>query len=217
MHAIDAHRAVDVLEPMLPGIFDPVGSPAVQVVVDGARDQHPARLAKPFQPGRDVDRVTEQVLPGDDHVTEIDPDPMGDPAIFRDVGGSDGHAPLQGRGAADRVDDRGELDDEAVAHRLDQAAMMRAEQRLDQLGPQGPHGRQGAGLVGFDQSGVADHVGDQDRRQPSLLARGHREPVSPVAATSVPSLGAQQRMPRLAARVSRRRPPASRGTSPPPR
>ena len=91
--------------------------------------------------------------------------------------------------------------------------MVLATSGLDHLAPQAPHGRQRAGLVGLDQSGVADDVGGQDRREPPLLARSHREPVS-VAKRCASDCPASGRMARLTARVSRRRRRSSRGTSP---
>ena len=66
------------------------------------------------------------------------------------------------RRAGHRVDDGAELDDEAVAHQLDEAAAVLGQERLQHAPPQLLQGRERAGLVSLDEARVADHVGSHD-------------------------------------------------------
>ena len=90
----------------------------------------------------------------------------GDPGVALD------EAVLHLDRAADRVDHAAKLDETAVAGALDDAPMMRGDGGIDQIAAQAPKPRQGAILVGAGEPAVADHVGDQDRRDFPGLAHG---------------------------------------------
>src|SRR5262245_58294046 len=74
-------------------------------------------------------------------------------------------------GAAYRLDSAGELDQEAVAHRLEEPPGVLGDLGLDHFGPQSVKLRQRARLVAADELRVADHIGHQDRGKAALL--GH--------------------------------------------
>ena len=74
-----------------------------------------------------------------------------------------GQGCLHLRGASQRVDDTGELDQEAVAGGLDEAPVMFGDARVDDLPPQCPQGRQRALFVDADQPRIADDIGGEDR------------------------------------------------------
>ena len=63
----------------------------------------------------------------------IDADAKPDAPVFVDVGVAVLHPLLHHDGAAHGVDDRGELDQHAVAGGLDDAALVLGDQRVDQL------------------------------------------------------------------------------------
>ena len=138
------------------------------MVEGGAGDEHAARLAKLLEPRRDVDAVAEEVVALDHDVAEIDADAEDDAARGRTFGLTLGDRLLHGDRAGDGIDDRGELDDRAVAHQLDDAALVLGDDRIDRLGAKRLDRGKRAGLVGFDQARIADDVGGQDRRQPAL-------------------------------------------------
>jgi hypothetical protein len=69
-----------------------------------------------------------------------------------------------------RVDDAGELDQEAVAGRLDDAALVTGDLRVDDFGAQRLQPPEGAFLVGFDQARIAGDIGRKDRREPTFDA-----------------------------------------------
>jgi hypothetical protein len=101
-----------------------------------------------------------------------------DPPVGR-RSGSRGHAALHRDGAADRVEGAGELDQQAIACGLDDAAAMRADFGFDQLLSQGAQPCQGAFLVIADEPAVAGDIGGQDGGDAPRrggLALGHPAP-----------------------------------------
>ena len=75
----------------------------------------------------------------------------------------------------DRIHRAGELDQGAVAHKLDDAAVMRGDDWVEDLGSQRLKARQSAGLVGPHEPRIADRVGAQNRSKPTLCT-GVRHP-----------------------------------------
>jgi|SRR6516162_1913879 hypothetical protein len=86
--------------------------------------QNPARLGQRFEPGREVDAVAEDVAILDDDVTDIDAHAKFNAAPCRGCGVAGDHLPLHLDRTAHRVDDAGELGEEAVTGSLDDAAPM---------------------------------------------------------------------------------------------
>ena len=91
-------------------------------------------------------------------------DPEFDAALGRHAGVALDEAVLNLDRAAHRVDHAAELDDASVAGALDDAPVMRGDGGIDQIAAQAPEPRKGAVLVGAGEPGVADHIGDQNRR-----------------------------------------------------
>ena len=79
-----------------------------------------------------------------------------------------GHPALQRQGGRDRVHRAAELDQDAVAHELDDAAAMVADDGLEDLPAALLQGRERAGLVRLHQAAVADHVGHQHGGQAAV-------------------------------------------------
>ena len=63
-----------------------------------------------------------------------------------------------------------ELDQQPVAGRLDDAAFMAADLRIDQLGAKRLEPAERSFLVGFDQARIAGDICREDRREPTGLA-----------------------------------------------
>ena len=91
----------------------------------------PPGSAQLLQAGGDVDAVAVDVLALDDHVAEVDADAERDALGLGHVPLALGHALLDRDRAGDRVDDAGELDQRAVAHQLDDPALVLGDQRVD--------------------------------------------------------------------------------------
>ena len=66
--------------------------------------------------------------------------------------------------AAHRIDHAAELDDDAVAGAFEDAPVMRGDGGIDQIAPQPTKTRKRAVFVRSRKPAVADHIGDQDRR-----------------------------------------------------
>ena len=134
---IDLHRAGDVLEALhRRGCRRRNRQPAADLIVDDARYADPARLGDPLQPGRDIHPVAVDVVALDDDVAEVDADPEYDPLVFRDRDVALGHPALHRDRAGDGLDDAREFDQDAVAGRLDDAALVLGDLGIDQFAPQ---------------------------------------------------------------------------------
>src|SRR5262249_29248849 len=92
-------------------------------------------------------------------------DAKGDPLVFRHVGIARGHAFLYLDRAAHRLDDAWELDQDAVAGRLDHATSVLCDLGIDQLATMGFELRKSSRLVHPHQSAVATDIGGQDGSQ----------------------------------------------------
>ena len=164
-YAVGAHRPFDVLQRLLAEIGEAILHPVAHLSVGILRDADPAGLTDAFEPRGDVDAVAHQVAVALlDHVAEVDADPELDAAIRRHAGIAFAHGVLHLDRAAHRVDDAAELDQRPVSGALDHAPMMHGNRRVDQIAAQRPQPRQRAVLVCSGEPAVADHVGDQDRR-----------------------------------------------------
>ena len=70
--------------------------------------------------------------------------------------------------AAQRIDDAGELDQQAVAHCLDQPTAIGGDLRLEDLLQVGLEAGARALLVDLAQTAIADDIGDQDGGEATL-------------------------------------------------
>ena len=90
---------------------------------------------------RNVDAVAKNIVALYDHVAHVDADAKADAATFIDVRIAALNSLLDDDGAAHRIDDRRELDEKAIARRLEDAALMLSDQRIDELPCGGPSAR----------------------------------------------------------------------------
>jgi len=115
------------------------------------RDADPARFGQAFQSGGNVDTVAKDVAVLDDDVALVDADAEFDPASGRQQRVAFRQSRLHFSRTADRIDDAGKLDQQAVTGGLDDAAFMARDLRVDHLRPQRLQPAKGAFLVGLDQ------------------------------------------------------------------
>jgi hypothetical protein len=156
---IDPHRPRDILDALLAQIREDVGQLVADVVSHCPRDADPARLCERFEARRDIDAVAEDVVVLDDDVAEIDPDPEPDPAVLWHTGLAIDHRPLELGGTAHSVNDAREFRQHPVAGRLDDAAGMLADLRVDELAAMRLEAFVRAFLVRTHQARVARHIG----------------------------------------------------------
>ena len=168
---VNAHGLGDVLDLLLAEIFVGYGDLGFQMVVHRSRDENPAGVGQTFQSGRNIHAIAVDIAAIDDDVAEVDADAEHDAAILRHPGVALRHAPLHLDGALDRIDDAGELDQEAIAHGLDNAPFVPGNCRGDELLAVGYQLRKRAGLIRLHETAVADHVSGQDRGQTAFHLR----------------------------------------------
>ena len=129
---------------------------------------NPARLGDPFQSGRDIHPVAVDVVALDDDVAEVDADPEYDPLFLRGPGIALGHPPLHRDRTGDGLDHARELDQDAVAGRFDDAALVLGDLGIDQFTAMRPEPREGAGLIESHEAAISGHIGGENGREPAL-------------------------------------------------
>src|SRR5262245_19932887 len=112
---IDAYRPGDVFDALLAEIVESKAQPVAYLLVHRARDQYRSRLGQGFEPRRDINAITVEVLAVDDHVAEIDADAELDAHVGRFGRIALGHSALHLDGAAHGIDDAGKFHQHPVA------------------------------------------------------------------------------------------------------
>src|SRR5262249_27379823 len=103
-------------------------------------------------------------------VAQIDPDAKPDVPVLGNPGIALLHAALYLDGAARRIEDAAELDQEAVAHHLEDAAVMLGDRWIEELAAVLLQGTHRPLLIGLHQPAVAHHIGCQYGGKPTLNA-----------------------------------------------
>src|SRR6202051_4436336 len=96
-------------------------STRIRFSVHTTRYAQAPRLAQGLKPHGNIDAVTENVVPVDDDVADIDADAKDDALVLRYIDISFGHAALNLDGTSHGVDHAGELNESAVPGILDDA------------------------------------------------------------------------------------------------
>jgi hypothetical protein len=123
------------------------------------------RLGKRLQPRRDIDPIAEHVTLVDHYVAEIDADPEADTFGLRPISVAVRHSLLEDDGTAHSVDDRGELDQNAVAGGLEDTPAVLGDQWIDELAPIAFENGEGSFLIRTHQPRIPGNVGAEDGRQ----------------------------------------------------
>src|SRR5262249_30436218 len=123
-NAVGAHRTRDVLERLFAQVSEGDVEFAGCVFLNPRRDADATRFRQAFEPGRDVDPMAEDVLALDDDVALVDANTELDALVFGDGGVPLDHLALHRDRAGNRFDDARELDQQPVAGRLDDAALV---------------------------------------------------------------------------------------------
>src|SRR6516164_6827508 len=100
----------------------------VQLAADmleyACRNAQPPGLRQALKASGDIDSIAIEVATLDHHVAEVDPNPEDNSAVVGDVTVSRVHRFLQLHRAIDRVNRAGELHQDAIAHDLDDSAVV---------------------------------------------------------------------------------------------
>jgi hypothetical protein len=105
------------------------------LVAHHTADTDATGIGQGFEPCCDINTVAVNITPVFDDVAKIDPHAELNAAVERHVGVSLRHLPLHFDSATHRVDDTGKLDEQAVACRLHDAAVMFLDFGVGQLAP----------------------------------------------------------------------------------
>ena len=156
------HRLGDVLDLLVAHRLEAEGEFLLDFPGDLAGDADAAGVGELFEPCGDVDALAIAVVALDDHLAEIDADAHLNALIFRNVGVALGQSALQAHRAFDRIDDRAEFGQHAVAHQLEDAPVMARDLRLEQFLAPRRQPLMGALLVALHERRVADHIGGEN-------------------------------------------------------
>ena len=189
-HLIRPHRARDVLDPLLAEILEAAAELALEVVVGGAGDDDAAGLRQLLEARGDVHAIAVEIALVGHHVAEIDADAEADALVLGDLRLALRHAALGGDGAGDRIDHAAELAERAIAHELDDAALVLGDQRLDEGLAVGLEALERSRLVALDQARIADDVGRENGGEAAVDAGGGHGVTSNYSNASISTLAA---------------------------
>jgi hypothetical protein len=145
---------------------------AADVLISRRRNADAARFGDPFEPRGDVDAVADKVVALDDDVAKVDADAVDETPLNGNAGVALGRHPLNCKRAFDRRDEGSKFDEGAVAHRLEDAPVVRGDDRGSRFA-QVPHSFCRSRLVLAHQARVADDVGGEDCSQLAGSGRYH--------------------------------------------
>jgi hypothetical protein len=159
---IDANRIGYVLQLLLTERGETDLSLVYRVIECGAGYANPAGLGKALQARRYVDAVSMNVLSFDDDIAEIDAD-----AEKHSLLGPQGRIAfrlllLDFDGAAQSIHHAVELNQNPVAHGLNQAAVMRGDLRFEEFVEVGVEADTRSLFVDLAQAAITDHIRNQD-------------------------------------------------------
>jgi hypothetical protein len=151
------------------------------VLVSRTGQTYAARLRDALQPRGDIDAVAEQIAVGlRHHIAYVDADPEFDPFVRVDAGVQGDHAALDIQGAARRVDNAAELDQETIAHGFENPTAIRGDGGVNRICAQLGEAACGPLFVKPGQTREANDVGGKDRGEFTVDSfRRHSIPTKP--------------------------------------
>ena len=155
---IDPQRPCDVLDGPFAEILEVERPLFHHLVTHHGADTYAAGLGNRLQPCCDIDAVAQDVVAVDDDVAEIDADAELQPPPRLHVGVALGNPGLDRIGAIDGIHDAGELGQQPVACRIDDAATMTGNLGRKHRLPVLFQAAHGAFLVLAHQSAVANDI-----------------------------------------------------------
>ncbi len=160
----DPNGSNDIFQRFLAEIDERDLDPPADVLMRRTGDQDAAGFADTLEPRSDIDALAENVLALNQDIAEMDADTVDDAPGFGNDGVAFNHQLLDCDRAFDRVDDGRKLQQQSVAHGLDDApapARDDWQRRFTML----PHRPRRPGLVLAHEARIADDVDRHDRGQ----------------------------------------------------
>ena len=131
-------------------------------------DGYAAGFADLLQARRDIDAVAEDVIALDGDIAQVNPNAEADGSLVGDAVVPLDHTFLNADAAFDGGDNAGKLQQQAIAHRLDDAPAMFGDQGVDQFGAVRAQSAERTGFVRTHKTRIADNVSGYDGREPAL-------------------------------------------------
>ena len=166
--AVDADRTRDVLDGLLAHVLEAKTELIAHLIVHDARNQDPAGIGQRFQPGRHIYAITEDVIPVDYDVADVEADAEFDALVRRNTGIALDHTALNVDGAAHGIDHADEFHQHSVTGRLDDPAAMFGDLGVDQFLAMRLELAQRAFLIDAHQPAVAGNVACPYRGQSAV-------------------------------------------------
>src|SRR5262249_51960674 len=140
--------------------------PSLRLPIRILRERDSARFGDALESCGNVDAIPHEIAVGLlDDIAQMDADAEFDPSVGWHPCVALDKTGLHLDRAPHRVDGAAELDDAAVSSTLDDATPMGRDRGVDEVAAQAPETRKRAILVRAGEPAVADHVGDQNRRE----------------------------------------------------
>ena len=139
LDCIDAHRASDVLEVLLPEINKAFPDPITYLAVGIVGKTNTPRISNPFEARCNIDTVAHHVtIAFRDHIAEMNADAELDATLGRKPRNALDHAVLHLNGAADGIDHASELDENPISRAVDDTSVMQGDGGIDQIAAERP-------------------------------------------------------------------------------
>jgi hypothetical protein len=169
-----AHRAVHAFQPAFAQVLERQAEAVGHLVAHGGRDDRLARAGQRHQPRGQVDAIAIQVELVGQHVGEVDADPQVQLFAGLDTGVALLDPRLERERAIDGTRGAVELDQHAVAQQLDDAALVRRQFVMGDLGDERAPARHRAVRIKPDFLDRVDDIGKEHRAQPTGSLRKRR-------------------------------------------
>jgi hypothetical protein len=158
----------DILEALLAEILERQIELRLYVLVNHGGQADAPRIGQIFEAGSNIYAISVYIVAFDDHITEVNADTKFDAQRLWDFRISRGHLSLNIDSAFHGVYDAGELGQCAVAHQLDDAAMVRGDLGINELSAVDLEALERAGLILAHETRIARHVGDKNGGKPAF-------------------------------------------------
>ncbi|MGB5185065.1 MAG: hypothetical protein WBO12_23165 [Xanthobacteraceae bacterium] len=167
---MDADRTRDVLDDLFAHILKAKTELIAHLIVHDARNHYPSGIGQRLQPGRHIDAVTEDVIPVDYDVADVNANPEFDAFVRRNTGIALDHIALNIDRAAYRVDNANELHQDAIASGFNNSAAMFGDLGINEFLAMRFDLAQRAFLIDTHQSAVTGDVACKNCSEPSIDA-----------------------------------------------
>ena len=168
------YRLGNVLQPALADVLEWDLYDLANLIVDGLRDANSSRLGKLFEASSDVDAGAIKIVVFGDYVPEVDADAELHLLFLGNRSVALRNLVLNLDGAANGLDDAGELSNNAVACAAENVSAVGGDRLLDHSAI---HAQGGSGglFVNLCMVAISLHIGSENRSKPTFHGRGTSE------------------------------------------